>query len=93
MNCKNKLKISEVINPNIVLRAEFILYKLPIEPMIFCTARDSIQLEYKKYNGDYLELEIYENKLDCLIIENNKEEKIFNITEEFFIGKLNSFFR
>ncbi len=32
-----------------------------IQPDIFPTARDSIQIEYEKDNGDYLEFEFFEN--------------------------------
>lgn len=42
--------------------AKRIVLNLLIQPMIFPTARDSIQFEYENDQGDYLELEIFENE-------------------------------
>lgn len=39
-----------------------IVMNLLIQPAIFPTARDSIQLEYENDLGDYLELELFENE-------------------------------
>lgn len=39
---------------------EFVVSAI-IQPDIFPTARDSIQIEYEKDNGDYLEFEFFEN--------------------------------
>lgn len=39
-----------------------ILAVLDVEPNIFPTARDSIQLEYENSAGDYLEFEIFEDR-------------------------------
>lgn len=39
-----------------------LIEKISLQPQIFPTARDSIQLEYDKTNGDYLEFEIFTNK-------------------------------
>lgn len=36
--------------------------ELPIFPMIFPTYRNSIQLEYEKDDGEYLEFELFEDK-------------------------------
>ncbi|KJE25644.1 hypothetical protein LG52_3208 [Geobacillus kaustophilus] len=37
------------------------------QPKLFPTARDSIQLEFEKENGDYLEFELFENKIDVFV--------------------------
>ncbi|MFD2074645.1 hypothetical protein [Geobacillus jurassicus] len=37
------------------------------QPKLFPTARDSIQLEFEKENGDYLELELFENNINIFI--------------------------
>ena len=42
--------------------ARKIVMNLLIQPAIFPTARDSIQLEYENDLGDYLELELFENE-------------------------------
>lgn len=38
-----------------------ILLALPVQPLVFPTARNSIQFEYEKQNGDYLEFELFED--------------------------------
>lgn len=47
--------------PRLIERIRLIITTLTHQPEIFPTAADSIQLEYEKENGDYLEFEIYEN--------------------------------
>ena len=42
--------------------AKGIILDLSIQPAIFPTARDSIQLEYENNLGDYLEFELFNNK-------------------------------
>lgn len=40
--------------------ARALVCALPVQPAILPTARDSIQMEYERENGDYLELELFE---------------------------------
>lgn len=60
-----------------------ILRKLPKEPMIFPTARNSVQLEYVRDDGGYLEFEIYANKKIGMyrLDHNGNYLKIVNIDE------------
>lgn len=44
-----------------IVETRKIISTLPKQPFIFPTARSSIQLEYEKSNGDYLELEFFED--------------------------------
>jgi hypothetical protein len=67
------------------------LSNLETQPKVFPTGRNSIQLEYEKQNGDYLEFEIFENKINYLLIKNNVEkeelinfEKINQLVKEFY---------
>lgn len=48
---------------------------LPESPFIAPTAADSIQMEYEKENGDYLELNVFENKIETFQIIDGKEEE------------------
>lgn len=41
--------------------AKKLVMSLAVQPAIFPTARDSIQFEYEKHSGDYLEIELFEN--------------------------------
>lgn len=58
---------------------EEILKSLKYVPDIFPTANESIQFEYEKTSGDYLEFEIFEN-LEALILlivgDNEREEHV-----------------
>ena len=56
-------------------RVSELLMVLPIEPQIYPTACESIQLEYEKESGEYLEFEVSENEITVLEIDSsgNKE--------------------
>lgn len=45
----------------IIAKMRMILSSLPIQPSVFPTARYSIQFEYEKQNGEYLEFELFED--------------------------------
>ena len=63
----------------LISKALNILNSLDMPPEIFPTGRDSIQFEYEKDNGDYLEFEIYANKILSLIVINNiPSEKVLS---------------
>jgi hypothetical protein len=49
------------------------LFRLSIQPSIFPTGRNSIQLEYEKENGDYLEFEVFPEKVIMLKIIGSDE--------------------
>lgn len=67
-----------------------LLPQLPRQPKIFPTGRGSIQLEYERRNGNYLEFEIYENRIDVLeVIDNDYTEWT---VDEFDIDIINKFY-
>ncbi len=51
------------IEDKVLVNAVEILKMLPILPDIFPTFRDSIQFEYEKSDGEYLEFEVFEDKI------------------------------
>ncbi|MGY6742541.1 MAG: hypothetical protein ACXIUQ_07390 [Cecembia sp.] len=68
-----------------------ILHSLPFQPEVFPTGRNSIQLEFEQ-GDDYLEFEIFENKIFSLIQFDGKdeerevsEEEVFKLTESFHV--------
>lgn len=67
---------AESIPGEIVSKVKSIIRKLEFQPKIFPTARKSIQLEYEKENEDYLEFEIYDNKIICYKEINGREEEM-----------------
>lgn len=80
-NFNNALPISEAV----VLRVTKIITQLGVlQPEVFPTGRNSIQLEYDKENGDYLEFEIFENSILGLSIISDTEHE-FNIENESHI--------
>lgn len=60
----------------LINRVEAIISNIDVQPHIFATGRGSIQLEFEKNNGDYLEFEIYKDKITMLRILSDKEEEI-----------------
>jgi len=64
---------------------------LKYQPDIFPTFRDSIQIEYEKRNGDYLEFEIFENQITMLKIVNERETKSLFFNANKMITTINEF--
>ncbi len=77
-------------------KAKLILFNLPKQPEIFPTARQSVQFEYEKENGDYLEFEIFEDSISCLQIVSGREtehqideSEIFSVVNNFYASARN----
>ncbi|MFD0825873.1 hypothetical protein ACT8ZR_09360 [Neobacillus sp. M.A.Huq-85] len=96
MNVKKLLTIGKLnegwnhngANPfskNLIKSCENLICDIIVQPELFPTGRDSIQIEYEKPDGEYLELEIFEDKVNMLMIDsddNEKEEEFpLNITK------------
>jgi hypothetical protein len=64
---------------------------LKYQPDIFPTFRDSIQIEYEKKNGDYLEFEFYNNEVHILKIVNDDETEQITDSVNKIISKINEF--
>lgn len=43
--------------------AEYILYHLPVQPMLNLTGRSTVQMEYHKPDGQYFEIEVFDEKI------------------------------
>lgn len=59
------------------MNAVEVLKMLSVLPDIFPTFRDSIQFEHEKQNGEYLEFEIFEDKIGIFCIAADGKEKEF----------------
>ena len=66
--------------------ARKIVMNLLIQPAIFPTARDSIQLEYENDLGDYLELELFENERIKMF---SFDHTVKSLTEEINYDSIN----
>lgn len=56
-------------------KCQSLINDLIIQPDVFPTGRGSIQFEYEKKNGEYLEFELYEDKIEYFYMDENDEEK------------------
>lgn len=65
-----------------------ILNSLTIEPFVSPTACDSIQFEYEKDNGDYLEFEIYEDRIEVYEEKENQEPKDWVMSNDKYLNKI-----
>lgn len=85
---------AEPFSENLIQKAlDFInSANLKFQPNVFPTGRQSIQLEYEKPNGNYLEIEIFENKYSAYSEINDKEteyeslsiNEIMKLIDEFY---------
>lgn len=68
---------AEPFSDSLIKKCYQILDSLSDEPFIAPTACGAIQFEYEKNNGEYLEFEVYEDKINTLRIFENGEEQSF----------------
>ena len=50
----------------LIQKMKYLILRLNVQPEIFPTARGSIQFEYEKETGEYLEFELFDTKLKVL---------------------------
>ncbi|MCD8074884.1 MAG: hypothetical protein LUF27_07590 [Lachnospiraceae bacterium] len=63
-----------------------IIRKLPFQPEVFPTAAGSIQMEYEKNSGEYLEFNVYPDHVDVYLTNSNGEEfeeSIYGARQEY----------
>lgn len=65
---------------------------LKFQPDVFPTGRKSIQFEYEKSNGNYLEIEIFVDKYSAYSEINNEEKEYESISFEDILGLVNEFY-
>lgn len=78
----------------LIKTVEKILKQIKYSPEVFPTERQSIQLEFEKSNDDYLEFEVFENKIVVLVdfaemyeeyvIDHGEFNKVNNLLESFY---------
>lgn len=81
-----------VFSDNLVNRVATILSKLKNQPEVFPTGANTIQIEFEKSNGDYLEFEFFEDgKISKFYLNSIKsysrnvsEKNIFKSVKEFY---------
>lgn len=68
------------------------LPSLKFQPDIFPTARQSIQFEYEKSNGNYLEFEIFQNRITGFSIIADEETEFKNLSESEMLRMIDDFY-
>ncbi len=70
---------AEPFSKSLITHAKNLIRKLYIQPEIFPTAIGSLQIEYEKDNGDYLEIQVTE-EFNCEVyMIKDKKEYCFNV--------------
>ena len=69
---------------NLITKVKSIIRFLSIQPKVFPTSRNSIQLEYENTRGAYLEFEIFESYITIFTMDQDENE-----TENIFVGDTN----
>lgn len=83
---------AQPFNNCLIKKCISIISELEYQPEIFPTARQSIQFEYEKTNGDYLEFEFFEEKI-IVYMEKGEIEIENKLKNELEINKyLNEFY-
>ena len=62
---------ADPIDKQVIENAKAIILRLPVQPEVFPTANNSVQLEYELDDGDYLEFEVFRDHIN----EFRKKEK------------------
>ena len=70
---------ASAFSSKLIEKCRGIVTQLASEPFICPTACGSIQFEYEKENGDYLEFEIYEDRIECFLDTLSDGEQEFNL--------------
>lgn len=71
---------ADAFSDSLISKVKDILLEISIQPEVFQTAADSIQLEYEGENGSYLEFQITDNEMaDVFLIDPDGEESEFSV--------------
>lgn len=75
---------AQAFSKDLIEKCRRILFELSAEPSIFPTACNSIQFEYEKDSGEYLEFEIYSDHIKFFYIDSSGKENtgIFDLTSQ-----------
>ena len=91
-NAKKEMNIDNGANSfstKLIEKCREIAMQLAAEPFICPTACGSIQFEYEKENGDYLEFEIYEDRIEAFLDTMSGGEQEFNLSGISATDKMN----
>ncbi len=70
------------LTPALIERAQTIIAKLSVQTEIFPGSNNDIHLEYNKVNGDFLQAEIYEDRIEVYKrIDGVEDDRVFDEDE------------
>jgi len=67
---------AKAINRRLIGKCMDIVCNLDIQPYIFPTGRDSIQLEYELNNSNYLEFEVFVDRIEIMFTKGSAESTV-----------------
>lgn len=79
---------AKAFSKELIERCRVIVEQLPKQPFIAPTACGSIQMEYTKYNGEYLEFNVFEDKIEVFIVDDVDAEREFELKGESQINEM-----
>ena len=82
----------EKIDNDVINTSLSIIPLLSHQPHVFPTGRGSVQLEYEKKNGDYLEFEIFKDKRIEMFLSTSDNEISKEIKIDEIVKYVNEFF-
>ena len=85
---------ASAFNDTLIQKMKYLILRLNVQPEIFPTARGSIQFEYEKETGEYLEFELFDTRLEVLTMGSDGNnysydmsidiEEINKVIDEFY---------
>ena len=70
---------ASAVKDTLIQKMKYLILRLNIQPKIFPTARGSIQFEYEKETGEYLEFELFDTKLKVLTMGSDGNNYSYNM--------------
>lgn len=77
---------------NVIQRVADILPDMIYQPEMFPTGRNSVQFEYEKDNGEYLEIEIFNDHYEILVGNENDEREYTTLHRAVVVSQIYDFF-
>lgn len=62
------------VSASVLNLAEYILHHLPVQPVLNLTGRSTVQMEYHKPDGQYFEIEVFDEEI--LVMKIGKGEAV-----------------
>ena len=78
---------ASAVKDTLIQKMKYLVLRLNIQPEIFPTARGSIQFEYEKETGEYLEFELFDTRLKVFTMDSDGNDYSYDMDTD--IDKIN----